>query len=233
MNLAAHLSYVAGLLVLLACAPKLTQGSDSVVEATSAPVPATVTGLLRHMPDGNYRLWECYKEAPSMILVGDTAQLGARYREFSERFHDGTAVSVQLHVVNPSSGQAELVEVVRIEAAQPAHGMCRPYRFWATGNEPFWSLVVWPEIELAELRRLGEPTLGFEYTDASTTSDSVERLYLRHPNGQRLKATFRHDECTDSMNGNRKPYSVTVDYAGQSLTGCSWEGSTRAAASAK
>jgi uncharacterized membrane protein/membrane-bound inhibitor of C-type lysozyme len=106
------------------------------------------------------------------------------------------------------------VRDTRIEALRSAGA-----RFWATGNEPGWNLVVWPD-SVVLVANYGEDTLLFPLLPPEPHPDTVHAAWNIQAGGRTLMLTILRQPCADDMSG--EPWTHQVEYLLDStrLRGC-------------
>jgi putative lipoprotein len=99
----------------------------------------------------------------------------------------------------------------------------RGLRFWAGGNEPFWTVSMLSQG--LELRRLGhEPVLWGEVseevagTSLSVNAEGSER------NPEEVRIVLSKEPCHDTMSGSYFGYSARLFLPGETLFGCAFRG---------
>ncbi len=213
-------------------AAKVTIADDA--PATSAE-PMRITGLFR-IDDGRLELRPCDEPTATYWVLGDTDQLNTLYADATAQGYAGQYVVVEVTgklrkaakprgaaMASPYTAQFEVTSVERVRPKNPKNH-CLGYDFWATGNEPFWSLSISEAEGLIELTQLGAPTLAFDYVKPTYEQDGTVIRYYSRGTEQRLKVMLTKEECYDSMSGNKFGYAVEVEVVGRDLVGCGREG---------
>ena len=156
-----------------------------------------------------------YTQNEVHILDPVPAASGARYQ--GERLMvwvkgDDVLFEVDGHKVGPC----------RVSGLQPilARAWLAGTRFWASGNEPSWNLIIGAE-RVVLLMDLGETRLEFPGLD---TVDLDPRApfgrHLLRKDGHTLEIEIRDDLCLDSMSGAPFPAGVSLTLDGQEMRGC-------------
>jgi len=100
-----------------------------------------------------------------------------------------------------------------------------PYRFRATGNEPFWSLTVFSDsIVLEEPEppsRIAFPSSGSERGDGAGVR---YRVSTGAPDRHTVTLTLSRRRCTDSMSGAIYSFSARATLDDRVFLGCAREG---------
>jgi len=111
-----------------------------------------------------------------------------------------------------ASGRASLAAAVLIAARLAGAAL------WAAGNEPGWSLQLFPE-RLVLVTDYGETTIQ---TAAPTPVDEGETTtYTAHTEAHDVVVTVDREACQDSMHdGDPLPARVVVRFDGKLLRGC-------------
>ena len=119
------------------------------------------------------------------------------------------------------------LELVRASPVGEGAGCAEPpapYRFRASGNEPFWSATVGADSivfeQPEEPRRWAAPIAGMEgragtWSFRAATSGSPAR---------EIRVVLTPGRCSDSMSGALTSYSAEVVFDGRPLSGCAREG---------
>lgn len=90
--------------------------------------------------------------------------------------------------------------------------------FRAVGNEPGWSVEVYPD-SLVFVTAYGEERYAFpDYTEAAP--DAEPFVYEASAGGHAITVTLADEPCQDSMSGEPFDTSVTVVFDGETLQGC-------------
>lgn len=92
-------------------------------------------------------------------------------------------------------------------------------QFFALGNEPAWTLVINPSLqEVLFTDGIGAEPKKFGYA-APDTGPLGESVYDLRSMNDKLKITIASKWCTDAS-GKVYPYSVVVNAAGKTVSGC-------------
>jgi membrane-bound inhibitor of C-type lysozyme len=91
--------------------------------------------------------------------------------------------------------------------------------FWATGNEPGWTLEIGSETSVLVMN-YGEDHYEFAAPEPSVDAESRRTLYELELDGRALVIELTGEECFDSMGGERFETTVTLEFGGQSYPGC-------------
>ena len=98
-----------------------------------------------------------------------------------------------------------------------AGGMVKP--FTATGNEPFWRLIIEPGQLVLE--RLDQPTLELRY---ETVAESrFGRTFTAKDDDHAISVLAAPQLCRDSMSGMPHPFQIRLTLNGDVLSGCGGE----------
>lgn len=90
--------------------------------------------------------------------------------------------------------------------------------FWATGNEPSWSLAIYPGESLVLVTEFGARTDRFNVLDEP--EQAITGDYHGEAREKQLRATVTQMPCTDTMSGEAFSFTVTVTFNAQQLSGC-------------
>ncbi len=90
--------------------------------------------------------------------------------------------------------------------------------YWATGNEPGWSLAIIPFKKIAYTGNYGEQKIEFPPAQAEK-GDNDATLFSTSANGHTLNIIFEDKVCTDDA-GKKSPNTVTLKLDGKVLRGC-------------
>lgn len=237
--------------VLLACtkkaAPESTINQQKASE--SAVVEATTTGSeegsgelksftgLYRMLEGKLEFRPCDRANDTYWVLGNTDELNELYEGATAQGYPGQYVVAELvgalrkqepsrgaAMASPYTAQLAVDRVVKVRAKN-ARNACLPYDYWATGNEPFWSLQISEAEGVMELSQLGEPTVRFDFTKPTLEQDGKLWRYYSAGTSQRIKVRITVEPCEDTMSGNVSTHTVEVEYAGKTLSGCAKAGS--------
>lgn len=92
--------------------------------------------------------------------------------------------------------------------------------FQAFGHEPGWRLDIRGG-QLSLVTDYGQTKIGVPAPYAEAFAGG--RRYIASSAGRPIVATFLDRPCSDSATGMPRPFTVTVEYAGQTLRGCGGE----------
>ncbi|MGN6508627.1 MAG: hypothetical protein ACTHLD_04115 [Chitinophaga sp.] len=90
--------------------------------------------------------------------------------------------------------------------------------YWATGNEPGWSLAIIPFKKISYTGNYGEQKIEFPPAQAEK-GDNDATLFNTSANGHTLNIIFEDKVCTDDA-GKKSPNTVTLKLDGKVLRGC-------------
>lgn len=90
--------------------------------------------------------------------------------------------------------------------------------YWATGNEPGWSLAVIPNKKILFNFNYGEDKYEFPWSDAQKGNKESTEFNSRIE-GHTLVAKFENKRCTDDAD-IAHPMTVTVTFDGKNYPGC-------------
>jgi len=110
----------------------------------------------------------------------------------------------------------------RVSGLQPilARAWLAGTRFWATGNEPSWNLVIGPE-RVALLTDLGETRREFPGLAAPELDPRAPfGKHVLKSGGHTLEIEILDGLCTDTMSGAPFPASVILRLDGEEMRGC-------------
>ncbi len=94
----------------------------------------------------------------------------------------------------------------------------RGVRVRAVGNEPGWSLEIWPDGRLRFLYDYGQREIA---ADSSAVDERPAQTVYRAGAGDRtLTATIEENACTDTMSGEAFENIVTVVFGERTYRGC-------------
>jgi membrane-bound inhibitor of C-type lysozyme len=91
--------------------------------------------------------------------------------------------------------------------------------FWATGNEPGWTLEIGSETSVLVIN-YGEDHYEFAAPEPSVDAESRRTLYELELDGRALVIELTGEACFDSMSGERFETTVTLEFGGRSYPGC-------------
>ena len=210
----------------------LSQPDVAVTDMPDDDLARNFVGLYRER-DGKLEFVPCEAAEKSYWVLGNTERLTSLYESATRQGYPGqyvvASVKGMLRKPSPSRGaamaspytaQLEVSEVVEVRPKN-FRNTCIPYEFWALGNEPFWSLQISAAENVVEFSQLGSKTISAKYVKPTTdAADGPIRYYIPFDNGQRMKVTVMTQSCEDSMAGNKYPYTVELEYNGQTYSGC-------------
>lgn len=153
-------------------------------------------------------------DGDSLVLAQAPAASGARYRdERVEFWNHGNEARVVLdgdtlhcRVALPSTDPWERARAAGVQLR-------------AVGQEPGWSLELTEGtsvVLVTDYGRRREAFLNIERTTGPLGAVS----YRAQRNGVSISVTVSRTPCADNMSGERFPYTVTVERAGEQLRGC-------------
>ena len=102
----------------------------------------------------------------------------------------------------------------RIEALRAAGA-----RFWASGNEPGWNLVVWPD-SVVLVADYGKDTLHFPVAPSEPAPDTTHAAWNIQAGGRTLMLTILREACADDMSGEGFTHRVEYQLDRTPLRGC-------------
>lgn len=91
--------------------------------------------------------------------------------------------------------------------------------FWATGNEPGWTLEIGSETSVLVMN-YAEDRYEFAAPEPSVDAETRRTLYELDLDGRALVIELTGEECFDSMSGERFETTVTLKFGGRSYPGC-------------
>ncbi|MGB1765230.1 YbaY family lipoprotein [Alloalcanivorax xenomutans] len=94
-------------------------------------------------------------------------------------------------------------------------------QFWAAGNEPGWSLAIYPQVKLELVTDYGETTIATP--DPGPKEEGGKTLYQASNEDTDLTVEIEQSPCQDDMSGKQYPYTVVVSYGDTTLNGCGQE----------
>ena len=196
-----------------------------------ASAPELHRGLFR-VRAGKYEFTPCEAPERTYWVIGDTDELLDVYEAATIDGYDGqnivAALRGQLVTPRPSRGAAQaspydaqlrVSAVERVRAKSPRDA-CLPYDYWASGNEPYWSLQVSAAEGVIELSRMGAPTIAAPYVEPVVSEQGRVTSYVAEGTRQRLRVRVIAETCVDAMAGTTYPYRVEVEAGEERLTGC-------------
>lgn len=92
--------------------------------------------------------------------------------------------------------------------------------FRAFGNEPFWNLRL--NDQGLVLQQLGQPTVALPYIHEQLGSG--QHYISSQADHQDLHLWISPEPCTDSMAGGWHAHSARLQWQGETLTGCAYQG---------
>lgn len=116
-------------------------------------------------------------------------------------------------------------EVLIIEKKN-SENTCISYDFWATGNNPGWSLQISKNEGLIEFSDTDAKKIYYCFYEEPVESDG-KIIYAAHNNIQRytIQIVIRKEKCTDASNGKDYEYSAEVTLSGGKIfKGCCLKG---------
>jgi uncharacterized membrane protein len=96
---------------------------------------------------------------------------------------------------------------------------CLPFEYMAHGNEPFWSLEVYPEGKNIVFFVLGDTVATMATTPIAQTLGDVKTYTTQTIDGKPIKVTFKKGESNDGMSDFIYPYSVDVSLGKEKFSG--------------
>ena len=167
------------------------------------------------------------------LLVHD--RTGGELRRAHEALGSGPEGPVFVEVRAESLGaghgtdgraRVAVLELVRASPVGESAGCAEPpapYRFRASGNEPFWSVTVGRDSVLFEQpedpRRISAPL-----TRREGASRRIFHAQTSGPDVHVIRVTLTPGRCADSMSGALYSFSAEVVVDGRSLSGCARAG---------
>jgi uncharacterized membrane protein len=91
--------------------------------------------------------------------------------------------------------------------------------FWATGNEPGWTLEIGSETSVLVMN-YAKDRYEFAAPKPSVDAETRRTLYELDLDGRALVIELTGEECFDSMSGKRFETTVTLEFGGRSYPGC-------------
>lgn len=107
---------------------------------------------------------------------------------------------------------------VRVLSPPPADSALTP-AFRALGQEPGWSLTIFPD-RLWFVGNYGRRPLAFPLPKPSGDSTSFRTTYQAHTHAHAVRIAVRDTSCSDTMSGEKFPYAVSVTLNDTTYTGC-------------
>ena len=91
--------------------------------------------------------------------------------------------------------------------------------FTATGNEPFWTLTVWPD-SLVLLLDMGATRLSHRISAGSAPEWDDRKPVAYEDAAAGIAVAAAPGPCLDTMSGEPFPAGVSVRWDGQEFRGC-------------
>jgi uncharacterized membrane protein len=91
--------------------------------------------------------------------------------------------------------------------------------FWATGNEPGWTLEMYPD-GMTFTTNYGEDVYRTSIEKLSEDAGARMTVFRGETDGKVLVVTLRGERCVDTMSGEEFETTVRIDFAGKVLAGC-------------
>ena len=201
-------------------------------DAEASPAPGS-------RPVGRYRGLYTVAASPDsgVLALCEGGTLAVRDRTGGElrRAHEALgggpegAVFVEVRAQSPTTDDPALAVVDLVRASPVGEGAgCAeppaPYRFRASGNEPFWSATVARDSivfeQPEEPRRVAAPLTGRE-------DGAGRRIFHAATSGSSahsIRVTLTPGRCADSMSGALYSFSAEVVFDGRTLSGCARAG---------
>ncbi len=186
------------------------------------PLPPTVEAFAWDCDDGTAVVSEYDGDADEMwlFLPAETVKLSHLEAASGAKFGNDT-------VVFWNKGEEALLEVdgasrkcsinrfrSNLESIKLSGG-----DFWATGNEPGWSLVIYPEW-MVFTTGYGEERHEVVITDRSEDPSTQPYVFRGSAADQALVVGLRGGPCFDSMSGEEFETVVEIDLGEQHFSGC-------------
>ena len=112
-----------------------------------------------------------------------------------------------------------VTDIIKLEAKN-FKTACYNYEFIALGNEPFWSLNIFPAEQQIVLKDLStKKVYQFPYQPANI-GGGVYRFETRNDQKDKLVVVIREEPCSDGMSDNKYSYSAEVVINNRTLKGC-------------
>jgi len=91
--------------------------------------------------------------------------------------------------------------------------------FWASGNEPGWTLEIGPEFTVLRTE-YGQTLYTLRTRSPETSAEARRSTYDLEVQGTRVRIVVEDQPCNDSMSGEAFPSTVTVEVGERTLYGC-------------
>lgn len=194
--------------------------------AADSPAPDTEPGeLLTHAytcGEGTYivanfrdqgRVW--------LFLPGETLSLPQVRSASGARYSDGTtsfwSKDREALVETADTDPLSCVEDRRASIIEDAK--LRGNDFWATGNEPGWTLELGPDSSVL-VTAYGAERYDFATPEPTFDAPTRRTMWATEVDGRPLTVEVLGEECLDSMSDERFQVTVTVTLADHRLVGC-------------
>lgn len=113
----------------------------------------------------------------------------------------------------------ELTEIEQRRLAVLEDARRRGIEYWATGNEPGWTLEIGPG-RVVWSTDYGQTVHEFAASSAAADEDAAALAYEARGEGGVLKIRLRDGGCADDMSGERFDLGVTLSFEGRDYRGC-------------
>ncbi len=147
------------------------------------------------------------------VLAHQVAASGARYGDDRYTLWTKGHDQILLEIDGQAVADCEPSGRQRVLAAAWQAG----YVLRATGNEPFWALLI--SDESIRLDLLGRPAVAFTGLDPAELTDGTGEV-ARRTSAHDLRLLIEAAPCRDTMSGEPSPHAVTVHLDGEVLRGC-------------
>lgn len=109
-----------------------------------------------------------------------------------------------------ADGQLELKGMAKAKAEGAS--------FWAVGNEPGWSLAIYPEEKLMFVTDYGAKVVTA--SDPGAQTDGNKTLFNARTEANVLRVELTAQPCEDTMSGEVRDYQVNVTHNDTLYVGC-------------
>jgi uncharacterized membrane protein len=161
------------------------------------------------------------KGVRNLFAYKDTSLIVAKAGADAYKPLDGNDFRMNAAAVNKMLQEViASVDAERTDLSKAANEARNKYaQFFASGNEPAWSLVINPGLhEVLFTNGIGAEAIKFGYS-APDTGPLGESVYDLRSADDKIKITIASKWCTDAS-GKVFPYSVVINYQGKAISGC-------------
>ncbi len=161
------------------------------------------------------------KGVRNLFAYKDTSLIQAKAGQEMYKPVDGNDFRMNAASVNNLMKEViAAVEAERADLSKAANeARNKNAQFFASGNEPSWMVVINPSLnEIVLTNGMDAAAKKFGYS-APDTGPMGESVYDVRNVDDKLKITIASKWCTDAS-GKVFPYSVVVNYAGKTMSGC-------------